>query len=81
MKEIVLFLEGRPGESLGGIRDGWLAGRLAGWAGWLKPGISCVLLVFSQKPFKTQWFFNSFCGVGAKTGYFLCFICVFAEML
>ena len=39
MKEIVLFLEGCPGESLGGILagwlTGWLAGRLASWlAGW-----------------------------------------------
>ena len=38
MKEIVLFLEGCPGESLGGILAGWLTGSLAGrlaGCGWL----------------------------------------------
>ena len=50
MKEIVLFLEGCPGESLGGILagwlTGWLAGRLAGkmilegpgWSGRVREG-------------------------------------------
>ena len=48
MKEIVLVLEGSPGESLSGILAGWLAGwltgRLAGrLAGWLASWLAGVL--------------------------------------